>query len=123
MEESWGSAVFELFNVANGREYEAIYREALRGHVSKESWTVRNLRLEHKALRRLARFYKEVWEPFALQNGLRSDASIWRVKTPDDYEDWIRRYSNEVLQPGEVGELYYDGKIVPYLSRRGLSQE
>ncbi len=121
LEKLWASVVFELFNVANGQEFLAIYREAFKGGVRKDAWIERNLRLEHKALRRRAKFYWEIWKPFASQNGVRSDASNWRVSTPEDYEDWIRRYTDASPHPADYWGRYYDEKIVPYLSRLGLS--
>jgi len=117
-EELWSSVVFELFNIQNAEDFIRISVETANAKVTREDWIRRNTALEHKAVLRLAGFYRQIWEPWAKANGLVSHPFLWHVDTPADFDEWISSYPKEVMNPRMYWANYWDSFVVPYLQSR-----
>lgn len=82
----WSVAIYELVNIRNGNEREALQQKAMAGAMSKRDFVLAVARAEHNSALQQLEFYEGTWLPWARRNGLKSDPSYWRVGMPRDYE-------------------------------------
>jgi len=117
----WSSLVFELHNMALGREFERVYQQALLGRVSKQDWIVRNTRLEYLAEQKTMGFYDRVWRPWAAQNGYDASELDWFPEVRASYRDWFADIARDrTSYPWDTWGRWYDEDILPYLREVGL---
>jgi hypothetical protein len=117
-EQLWSCAVFEIENMRNSKAFDALFKMALRGEVSREEWTRENSRLEYEALRRTAEDYRRLWRPLVLAGRVSSTAHLWGANIPQTYESWISRYRDPNSYPWDVYARDYDRQIMPYVRSR-----
>lgn len=115
-EELWSSAVFELYNIANGNRVHSIYYAALAGKISKEEWVGNLTRLEFLAVGKTARFYCSIWRPWAVGKGMKTEQLYWYVGEPDNYLEWINSYKDKSGYPYSYYQQY-EKEIAPYVQR------
>lgn len=114
-EEMWSDAIFELFNIHNSVGFNRLYDAALADKVSRQDWITGNTELEYVAERKMASFYKRVWQPNMKIKGIVSHPETWQLGLPDTYEEWIAQYTDKSSYPWNIWGKYYDEQIVPYL--------
>lgn len=104
----WESAVFELYNMRNDPQFDAILKHAKGAGMTEREWIKENTELEYSALKNTASFYRLVWLPNAKSNNFRSNERCWPV-APDTYEAWISQYKDQSGYPfASWGREYRD---------------
>lgn len=119
-ESSWHWASFELINVRGADEFTRIHMLACTGKLSRQKWLRANARQEHKAVLTAVAYYNEVWKPWAKQAGFESDAKLWPVHTPKDFETWFQRVASGPSAWKHHYHTFWDTQIVPYLGSAGI---
>ena len=120
-DELWACVVFELFNIANAKDFASIYDKALDGKVSKAEFRESHTQLEFLAVQKTGQFYRKMWQPEAKQKGRRTNPFFWYALAPSTYEAWRQHYTDPSGYPYSYYDKYYDEHIVPYLQSSGLA--
>lgn len=110
-EKLWSGLIFELFNIRNASEFERIENDVINGRCSKAAYIRQFARLEYKAGQSLAKFYQTVWLPFCESKGIKTDPQKWFCYLPDNFDAWMRGFTNLEAYPWYPYAGYYD-KIV-----------
>ena len=114
----WSGLIFEFFNLENSSDFFDVYKQAIRGELSKAQYIEKSTRLEHKALSKTVRFYNSIWVPEMKKKGIKTVSSYWIRGFKPKYKEWISQYWDESGYPFDSFGFYYDSKIVPYLKRK-----
>lgn len=118
-EEMWSSLVFELNNIARGREFTMIYEEALAGRLSRNKFIEENTRVEFEALQDETSTYEHLWKPWADAKGFPAKSPQW-TRGKGRYETWIAQYTDHHAYPWDSWGQYFD-KLRAYRLKLGLA--
>jgi hypothetical protein len=103
----WFLTAFELLNSAEREAWMALDQRAANGEMSKGQYINEAAHIEFNVLRKLIKFYHEIWSPWARSVTFRSDPSIWRLDTPAEFDKWISMYTDHESYPWvPFGELF-----------------
>lgn len=115
----WAAAVFELYNISNSSEINAIVESASAGMISRQEYITGIAKTEFVALQKTAQFYWKVWQPYSYQKHLETNSDGWYTDEPATYELWIQSEAPTGYPENDYGQ-YYDSVIKPYLDRQGM---
>jgi hypothetical protein len=121
-EELWSSAVYELENIRGTKGFDALYKLACDGKLTREQWIRENTKLEYGACRRTAKLYRTLWLPVAKARGNPTVGTEWFADAPSTYEGWISLYTDPNGYPWNDWGRYYDDEVVPYLRSLNRSE-
>ncbi|MCH2045230.1 MAG: hypothetical protein MK212_14030 [Saprospiraceae bacterium] len=116
-EEMWAGVVYELHNIKNYMEFEAIEQEAMFGKCTKDTYVMGYARLEYKAAKETAEFYRKKWKPYMRQKGLLTNSEHWFANIPDTFEEWIALYNDPNGYPWNPYAGYYDRLVRSMIKR------
>ena len=76
----WANAVFELYNIASGQDFQRLNQQAAEGHLTKETFVVKSFECEYRAEEDHRTFYIHVFLPRARRPTCRrTDPMLWHV--------------------------------------------
>lgn len=116
-EAMWAGAVFELFNITNHDAFEAIERDAMLHYCNREQYIMRYAELEYQAARQTARFYRQIWQPYCQNKGLKSSGQHWFLDIPPTFAEWIALYKDPQGYPWVPYSGYYDRLVKSVVER------
>jgi hypothetical protein len=120
-EELWSDCDFELMNLENDVTFQDFNTRAYSGEMSKNTYVRLNTELEYKALMKRLNFAREIWIPWADEHKYKYDPKVWGTTTiPENYDEWIKQYTQAVHNPYTFWDDYYTNSIYPYLEKAGL---
>lgn len=110
--DKWASAVYEMFNMSNTEEFEAVRDQALAGKIDADTYAEQCVRLEFKAVLQTRGYFKENPLP---GSSWKDEWYCWVTEVDDSYEDYKRSHGTV----GSHGNFqyfrqYYLDEIVPY---------
>jgi tetratricopeptide (TPR) repeat protein len=119
-EEMWSDAVFELYNIANTKQFRRLNDDAIAGKVSKEEYVVKTIELESEAAEKTRSFYIHVFLHWANEHGLATHPRLWYLaKRLDPSRSLILPYIDRKGSYWHYYEYRYDLFIFPSLTKNG----
>jgi hypothetical protein len=97
----WMNLVFELHNIENAKEFNAIDANATEGLIEKDAYVKRVFMVEWKTMERTRKWYVEVFLPHAKRYKLPTDPALWYCDTWGTVEEDFARYTNRTDYPWE----------------------
>lgn len=110
-EVSWAGAIYELHNIAFCSEFKRVVRKAHKGHLEKKEFILGMAKIEFKAIKKVEKFYKNIWEPWVMRKGLLTDPQEWSVGCPAKFEGWIKFFDKDSDYPWKVYSDFYDNHL------------
>lgn len=107
-EEMWAGIIYELHNIKNGTDFQAIERDAKYFACNKEEYIMRYARLEYKAAQETAIFYTNIWLPYCESKGIKARPQLWFYYLPDTFEKWVDSFKDKNSYPWHPYAAYYD---------------
>ena len=75
----WSSAVFELYNVANARDFNRISSDAAEGRLDKQTFVAKYIGCESRAAEKTRVFYIRIFLPWAAEHRVPTEPERWFV--------------------------------------------
>lgn len=107
-EEMWAGLIYELHNIKNGSEFQAIEEDAKHWLCSKEEYIIRYAQLEYQAAKETVQFYKNIWVPYCESKNIRPTPQLWFYYIPDTFEKWQESFQEKSGYPWHPYAGYYD---------------
>ncbi|NQU22883.1 MAG: tetratricopeptide repeat protein [Candidatus Nealsonbacteria bacterium] len=111
-EELWSNAVYELHNLGFARDFVELHNDAFAGEVSKEEFVAGILQLEHLAAQQTRAFYARVYLPWAKEQKLATDPSLWFADWWETAEEALADFDDPTLYPWKPYARQYDWATV-----------
>ena len=109
---AWACFVFEALNTQNGYRYTKIISDARTGVLSREQFILRAAEDEFRNVIEQKRFYKQIVEPWARRNRIKTNGVEWHSKSPKTFEEEIRLRYDRNAYPWDFFGDYYDNYIL-----------
>lgn len=109
---AWACFVFEALNTQNGYRYTQIISDARTGVLSREQFILRAAEDEFRNVIEQKRFYKQIVEPWARRNRIKTNGVEWHSKSPKTFEEEIRLRYDRNAYPWDFFGDYYDNYIL-----------
>jgi hypothetical protein len=109
---AWACFVFEALNTQNGYRYTKIISDARTGVLSREQFILRGAEDEFRNVIEQKRFYKQIVEPWARRNRIKTNGVEWHSKSPKTFEEEIRLRCDRNAYPWDFFGDYYDNYIL-----------
>lgn len=117
-EEAWACLIFELFNICNAKDFEAINLDVEKGICrTEEEYISRFSKLEHKAILKTQDFYKSIWLPQMQKQGIKSNEKYWFMEVSPDFETWIKSYTQRDGYPWQPYTVFYKQQLQNILKK------
>ena len=110
----WSSAVFELLNIEESKEFDELYDQAVACKLTKAQYVRNNLAVEYKAKLKQAEFYQKIWLPWAKSKEI-IPSGYWPTRV-EPFEVWVKQWADD---PEDYWNKYFDEKMQPYLDSIG----
>ena len=78
-DESWCSVVYELYNITSVEDFQKLFRAASGGRLSRDEFVTKVSEVESRAGEKTRAFYIRVFLPWAIENHVATDPTVWRV--------------------------------------------
>ncbi len=69
--------MFELYNIANARDFSQLDKEVTQGKLSKKEFVARVIEIESRAAEKTRAFYIHVFLPWAKEHRISTNPEIW----------------------------------------------
>jgi hypothetical protein len=112
-ERYWKSLIFELNNTYNAPKFIKLYSEAAAGGLNRGQWIRRATQIEYVAILATKRFFYSHWAPYCKKVGILPDRKLWNADLPEDYDLWLRQYTDPSGYPWNWWGDYYDSYLAP----------
>lgn len=107
-EKMWAWLAFEMHNMSMGTAWLEIQLLGLEGTVSADEYAKGCAKVEWQAIQKMDRFRQEVWLPWTVAQGFKSDEDVWRWRDQEDFEKWISHYTDPECYPWKNYRVDYD---------------
>jgi len=98
-EELWNSAVFELHNVRNAKQFQSLHNKAISAEIDREQYIVEHFRLEHRAIQQTRAFYCRIYLLWAREHSRRTEPELWYTTTWGGTDQWLQHYADRSAYP------------------------
>jgi hypothetical protein len=106
-EAQWASVFYELLNIESTSEFARANGLAASARYTKEQYVAEIVRIERGAAVRLGKLYREVWLPWCVTVGFKSDEKKWPPMDDVPLEEYIQK-----ARPRSIG--YFQGIEAAY---------
>lgn len=123
-EELWSSAVFELYNIANVKEFWTLFAEGDPGTLSKQDFVAKAIAIESRAAEKTRAFYIHVFLPWATEHHVASHPKQWYVGCRlEDGNNLVSSFISKDSHYWRYYEHKYDGLRLRSLLQRGRKEQ
>ncbi len=119
-EETWRSAVFELYNIGNDREFYQLVKRAADNNLSKNEFVNRMIESESRAAEKTRALYIHMFLPWAKEHHVATHPDSWFLGWRFDPNDNLfHGRFNEEMPHWQHFERLYDRIVLHSLTRKG----
>ena len=120
----WSTVVFELYNIANAKDFERLNREVAAGKLTKETFVSKMAECESGADEKTRAFYIHVFLPWAREHRVPTDPRSWYIASRADCRESIALSTADKL--GTYWRYYerdFDSIMLDSLVNKGENEE
>jgi hypothetical protein len=120
--DKWTSAVFEMYNLENSAEFDALARKAIDSSMDADEYANQCVELEFNALKSTCDFFEK--HPLPGANRDRDKLYVWVTSELGTFEEYKATFDgpgkNSTNSNFEYFKEYYNETLVPYIASRPL---
>jgi len=105
----WSHAVFELHNVDNAADFDALYEKARQNKITEDDFVKSMFLLELRAEQRTRKWYVEIYLPYAKKNKLRTQPMFWCFDSWGEPDSLFRNCTDKTKYPWLPYSSFYNG--------------
>lgn len=123
-EEMWRDAIFELYNINNGKKFWKLRDEAAEGKLSKEEFVGKTIEYESQAAEKIRAFYIRVFMPWANEHHVPTHPPLWYLaQRSDPSENILLQFATAKGPYWNFYERQHDWIILDSLVRKGENEK
>ena len=85
----WAALIFELCNALQAKEFIKVMRMRSSGEIDSDLYSEKMMRIEYASALNARRFQREIWQPFATKNKIKTRPKMWFFADNVSFDQWV----------------------------------